>query len=669
MRSPRSTLWPSIAAACMVGMAQSQESGYSGSRLIRESDYREKVRGMWLGQCIANWTGLQTEGRHRQPPFLTDASWGQVQPYTNGFPLDFKWFFNPWGADDDTDIEYVYNHLMVQHDTTLLTPQQIVDGWTAHINRSIWVSNLKARNLMARGVMPPVTGMGCANVDRLEIDAQLTTEFFGMFCPGAPGRGLELADMPILVASSGYASHAAQFYAVLYALATQVPTGLSGRDQAVWLTREARRFIPDSSKSADVIDVVLADFFANPDVNDWERTRDLVDQRYRVNAAANGFVYRDWFESSVNLAGGVIALLYGQMDYRRTVQIGTMSGWDSDNGTATMGGLLGLVHGFAHVQAQFPGTVRDNFWILRTRDNMPDYTGPGDTWEDTFALLADRTMPLIRRGVEESGGLVDAAGGVWLLPPVSSDPALAASPRWREDARSMNNAVRRAGGVVTAAALAGPNNNAPPANRGVAAAAAFANGVETKFDGREENDADRWYYTSQGTGPAASVTLTVTYDRDVVIDTIRFIEGDHFADGTGNGGNFTTLAFEVRIGGVWTAAVGTAPPSPDAARPFEMLNFVLASPTSISGIRVSGAPGGTGAFITCAELDGLSPAPATARQTFDLNGDGTLGIEDLHAWEAAPRDLDGNAAADATDRAYLELAIRWRERADLTAER
>ncbi|MCX5690318.1 MAG: ADP-ribosylglycohydrolase family protein, partial [Planctomycetota bacterium] len=204
-------------AVALVSAASGQS--YSGQRLVREAAYREQVRGMWLGECIANWTGLQTEGRHREPPFLTDASWGVVQPYSNGFPLEHKWFFNPWWADDDTDIEYVYQHLMVSQNTLFLTPVQIAQGWTLHINRFIWVSNATARGLIGRGAMPPSTGISSANVNRLEIDAQLTTELFGVLAPGMPGRALELADLPIRTIAAGYALHASQFYVVLYSLA------------------------------------------------------------------------------------------------------------------------------------------------------------------------------------------------------------------------------------------------------------------------------------------------------------------------------------------------------------------------------------------------------------------------------------------------------------------
>jgi len=672
-KSRPSNLWAVIALGLLpatFGTAIAQT--YSGERLIDGAAYRERIRGMWLGECIANWTGLQTEGRHRDPPFLTDGSWGQVQPYSNGFPLEYKWFFNPWWADDDTDIEYVYLHLLSSQNVLFLTPEQIANGWVRHINRFIWVSNARARALMSRGVIPPGTGLACANEHRLAIDAQLTTEIFGTLAPGDPGRAMDLADLPIRTSAAGYAAHASQFFVVLYSLAPQIPASVApGRDRSLWLVNEGRKFIPDGSRAAEIIDFVKADYLSNPDVTNWEQTRDRMWERYKLNPGANGWVYRDWYESVINLGTGVLALLYGEGDYRQTVKIGTLSGWDSDNGTATMGGLLGLTNGYDWVRAQFNNGPRENFWITRTRDDLPDYTPVGDGFEDTFAMMADRWMPLVKRNIRESGGLVDDARNRFLLAPSVYVNPLAASPTWRDDSRSANNRVRRAGGTVAGAFAGGSGTGIPPVGRGAVTVANISNGLETRFDGLEEDDGTRWYFSSQGRGAAGdgTVTLEVTYDRPVEIHTVRFIEGDHFVDATSNGGWFTSLRFEARISGIWTPLSGAVASPQLSTRPFEVLDFVVTTPTVATGVRIIGAAGGTGQFVTCGELDALSAPVATPRGTFDIDGNGELTVDDLYAWEAQPRDLTGDNVSNGVDRAYLTRAVRWVDSGGLLAGR
>ncbi len=578
----------------------------SPPRAIDRAEYRQRLHGFWLAQCIANWTGLKTEGRYIEPPFLTDENWGML---IGGHPLQFVTWQNPWLADDDTDVEYVYVHLLGALNTPVLSPTQIADGWTSHINRYIWVSNARARELIGRGVLPPATSLGAANAHRLQIDAQLTTEVFGAIWPGMPERALAAGDLPIRTTAGGYGAHAAQFYAVLYSLATQVPPGLTGREQVVWLVTEARRWVPGTSKSADIVDFVLEDFLANPDVNDWERTRDRVHERYHGNAGAHGFVYRGWTESSVNFACGIMALLYGQTDFKRTVQIGTLSGWDSDNGTATMGGLLGLMQGYDAIRAAFPGVwMSDRYNIYRTRDNLPDYLPADPEAEDTLSMMADRVLALVDRAVEHAGGSVNLVTNQWILPPAISGDPLAHSPTQREAARSANLAVRAAGGTVTAHVS---QPGIPPPGHGSGEVALIANGFDADGSGLEPIPGGEAYFTSQiaGAPPPRQVVLTVEYDRPVAVAAVRFIEGDHFDGPLARGGWFVPLPVELRIDGAWVSPPGVTGPSPapDAARPFQILEWTLVQPVQATGIRVRARPGGFDGFVTCTELDGLVP--------------------------------------------------------------
>ena len=130
---------------------------------VARSKYLDKLHGFWLGQSIANWTGLITEmdkigniGEIKTGEFYTREDWGRPdQPsiWAEGVPsnlsptIDFI-FADPdstWGADDDTDIEYIYQELLLANNTSYLTPEQIRDGWLKHIKAEeenfLWVSN------------------------------------------------------------------------------------------------------------------------------------------------------------------------------------------------------------------------------------------------------------------------------------------------------------------------------------------------------------------------------------------------------------------------------------------------------------------------------------------------------------------------------------------------
>src|SRR5690242_421793 len=66
---------------------------------IDRAAYAERLRAMWIGACIANWTGLRTEGVRVERPFFTDADWGAPLG-RDGARIDFV-LPDPCPADDD----------------------------------------------------------------------------------------------------------------------------------------------------------------------------------------------------------------------------------------------------------------------------------------------------------------------------------------------------------------------------------------------------------------------------------------------------------------------------------------------------------------------------------------------------------------------------------------
>lgn len=634
-------------------------------RLIRRDDYADRLRAMWLAQAIANWTGRQTEGDRVEPPFLTDDDWGQ--PHRQIPVLTWILDLDPWPADDDTDIEYVYMHELAEVGVTTLTPGQLRQAWIDHINSFIWVSNERARELMERGVFPPATGLLGANRKALRIDAQLTTEMFGALTPGMPEAALALADLAISTTAAGHAAHASQLHVVMHALAPSVPPELAPQDRGPWLLAEATRWIPDTSKAADIAETVLADYLANPDPTDWERTRDLVYERYQRHADANGFRYLGWTESSVNLAGGLIALLYGRGDFLETVRIGTLSGWDSDNGTATMGGLLGLMLGTDALRAQIDAAVpganpAERYVISVTRDAMPDHLPDDLDAEDRFDLLAQRMLPTIDRALAER----DARVGLthWLLPPAAT-PTPAFAPTHARWSASATHRVLASGGTITASSSVGQSSPTDP--DATSSVQRFANGLETDASGADPTAAAMEYYSSRGapgSQPGAPITLTVSYSLPVSARVLQLVEGEHWPDG----GWFDAPAFEIRIGSVWTPAQGawTNPPTP---APFELLEFVLDDGAMLTGVRVTGQAGGSAGYVNVAEIDAreaLSLPPTPAFAPLDLDADGEITVDDLHDAHAAPQDLDGNGIIDDRDLRYLEAFLRFGELIDAT---
>ena len=408
--------------------------------ILSRSKYMEQLQGFWLTQCIANWTGLITEMDKIEPPFYTDENWDGPDErniwgnFISTTDTIIEYYFvgngEAWAADDDTDIEYMYQHLMDVNNVSILTPEQIRDGWLHHIYSNedapnnenfLWVSNETAYYLMLDGLLPPATSAPDNNSHYEMIDAQLTTEIFGLFAPTRPDIALRMSHMPIRTTANGNAKWAAEFYVVMYSLASYVENELSMKEKVFWLAKQARKRLPDGTPVAGMYDYIKASYDANPDKNDWESTRDSVYERYQVGGG-DGYVYNQSFDSGINFAASLVSLFYGQGDLPRTIKIGSLTGWDSDNPTATWGGLLGFMLGKKNVEWAFEkDDLSETYWISRTRRNFPDQT-PVMDGEDTFSLMAKRGIYIIDRVViEELDGGVDLEKDVWYIPDHGGD--------------------------------------------------------------------------------------------------------------------------------------------------------------------------------------------------------------------------------------------------------
>ena len=408
----------------------------SSDLVISRSEYANSLYGFWLGQSIANWTGLVTEmdkigniGKIKTGSFYTREDWGKPdQPniWSNGIPshlsptIDFVFQDVPgvWGADDDTDIEYMYQHIMYKNKTSILSGEQIRNGWLKHIKREeenyLWVSNQTAFDLMNMGLIPPETSLPKNNPNFEMIDAQLTTEIFGLFAPGTPDVALKLSYLPIRTTARFNSAWISEFYVIMHSLASYVDKKIPMEDQIYWMANQARKRLPNNSYSAKMYDFVKHGYDSNLP---WEVVRDSVYNKYQVNQddgydlTSKQLHCNACFAAGINFASSIISLFYGQGDIIETIKIGTLSGWDSDNPTATWGGLLGFMIGKDGIEKSFSRKFSFRYNIHRTRQNFPN------NGIDTFYHMAKIGVYNVDRVVqEEMGGGVDLINNIWYIP-------------------------------------------------------------------------------------------------------------------------------------------------------------------------------------------------------------------------------------------------------------
>ena len=76
------------------------------------------------------------------------------------------------------------------------------------------------------------------------------------------------------------------------------------------------------------------------------------------------------FAAGINFGASLISLFYGGGDYKETIKIATLCGWDSDNPASTWGGLLGFMYGKKKIVELFKVEMSNSYNIHRTRINF-----------------------------------------------------------------------------------------------------------------------------------------------------------------------------------------------------------------------------------------------------------------------------------------------------------
>ena len=404
--------------------------------VISIPEYKDQLKGFWLGQCIANMTGLVTEmdkigniGEIKTGKFYTSNDWGkldepnifspnQISEYSETIDFVFEQD-GVWPADDDTDIEYMYQDLLLKNKTSFLTPTQIRSGWMKHIKieeeNFLWVSNQKAFDLMKEGVLPPETSNPNLNEHYEMIDAQLTTEIFGFLAPSRPDIALKMAELPILTTARYDAKWISQFYVSMYSLATTIDTKKDIKYNILTIADKSRYLLPKTSYSSKMYDYVKGQYLEG---KSWEEARDNVYERYQVeskdgyNITSKKLYCNGCFAAGINFAASLISLFWGEGNLKRTIRIGTLTGWDSDNPTSTWGGLIGFIIGKKGVEKEFNRKFSEKYFIHRTRQNF-DYE------VDDFDNMANNAIKIITNMVKnEINGKFDQENQLWYIPQV-----------------------------------------------------------------------------------------------------------------------------------------------------------------------------------------------------------------------------------------------------------
>jgi ADP-ribosylglycohydrolase len=318
------------------------------------TDYEERVYAGVLGKIIGVYLGRPFEGWSNAQ---IEKELGEVWYYVHdklGKPLIV--------TDDDISGTFTFPRAFPDHNNPYdITAEQVGKTWLNYLIEKrtvLWWGGMGVSTehtaflRLKHGVMPPASGSIEMNgqVVAEQIGAQIFIDGWAMLCPGDPDKAAGLAQRAASVSHDGEAIYGAQVIAAIEALAFTESNLNRLLDQAV-------TYIPRASVIWKLIHDIRAWHADEP--RDWRATLRKIEETYGYDKFGGGC------HMVPNHAVIILALLYGDDDFQKSLMIANTAGWDTDCNSGNVGCIMGIKNGLVGLSrsADFRTPVADRMYL------------------------------------------------------------------------------------------------------------------------------------------------------------------------------------------------------------------------------------------------------------------------------------------------------------------
>ena len=301
-----------------------------------------RLRGAWLGRVCGCLLGKPVEGWKspdidrllrasdnfplRRYMSLDDVKKAGMENHT--FPeacwIDLVNGFAP--SDDDTNYTATGAQIIERYGRSF-TPNDVAEAWMRLLNRNcVCTAERVAFCNFIMGIRPPKSA-SYKNPYREYIGAQIRGDYFGYINPGNPELAAEMAWRDASISHIKNGIYGEMFIAAMLAVAAVC-------SDVKTVILEGLKQIPEKSRlTAGVLKIVRW----------YEEGVSQADCFARIHEEWNENDDYHWCHTISNAMIVAAALLYGEMDYSRSVCMAVETGFDTDCNGATVGSVLGLM--------------------------------------------------------------------------------------------------------------------------------------------------------------------------------------------------------------------------------------------------------------------------------------------------------------------------------------
>jgi hypothetical protein len=360
----------SILAVAVIGAMAVSASAKPEPRHIMRESLEDKIRGGWAGKMFGVAYGAPTEFR------------------SNGKINDAEITWSPERVDNALIQDDLYVGMTMSETMDRLGLDATVEQYGEAFKDSkyhLWHANAGARLLLNQGIKAPWSGHPKYNVHANDIDFQIEADFIGMMTPGLPRLANKYCERVGRVMNFGDGLYGGMWLDGMYSAAF-----FENNIRAV--VQQGVACIPAKSEYAMLIQDVLNWTAAE---SDWRKIWQMVEDKWDKNDPCPDGALRPFnIDAKINGAYIAIALLCGNGDFDKTLEIAARCGQDSDCNPSTAGGVLGVVKGYQAIPDKWKSG------IPAIADKKFDFT------QSSYNDICKSTLARALKIVELAGGKI-----------------------------------------------------------------------------------------------------------------------------------------------------------------------------------------------------------------------------------------------------------------------
>jgi len=347
--------WDGITAACSEKTRQ-PEASFSANQLY------DRIHGGLLGRVIGCTLGRPLEllgdfediqqFLERGGAYPLDDYVPEILPHPSGYvnyePDVHKYLRGHIRyAPRDDDLDYtVLNLTILERFGMDFTSETIAETWLHRLSyNSIYTAERMAYGNLVNQYGPPDSAV-YRNPYREFIGAQIRADMFGYTAPGQPDLAAHRAWRDARVSHVKNGIYGEMFISAALAAAFVVK-------DVETVIRTGLGVIPQRSRMAAAITATMEQTRQS---SNWQDVAAFITER---------FAEYDPTHVLPNVCLVVMALLWGQGDFERSITTAAMSGLDSDCNAATTGSIVGVLTGAEHLPEKWTGPINDQLesWL------------------------------------------------------------------------------------------------------------------------------------------------------------------------------------------------------------------------------------------------------------------------------------------------------------------